>query len=304
MLMEIHPTCYIATGAVLVGRLSLGKGCSIWSNAVIRADLNTITIGEGSNVQECSVIHCTIRNPVTIGSDCSLGHGCVVHGANIGNNCIIGMNATVLDGAEIGENSLIGANALVTPGARIPPGSLVVGVPGKVVKRDEKMETVCRANADVYKRLRDEHLQHQYLFHEKAKTDNLECRYDLLPLGELKEHEEIMPERLEGLIEQVKADGELKMPIIVDEETHVILDGHHRFSAIRSLGCRLVPVILVNYFDSAIILDTWDGSRVENLEKEDVLEKARKGEKFPPKTTKHLICARIEFRSTPLADLR
>jgi len=162
---ETHPTCYIAPGAVLIGEVHLGKGCSVWPNAVIRADLNTISMGNDCNIQDCVVIHCTPENGVEIGAGCSLGHGCIVHGATVGDNCIVGMNASVLDGAVIGDNTIIGANALVTPGMKIPSDSLVVGVPGKVVKQGDGMGEACRLNADSYRRLRDEYLEGQHHIH-------------------------------------------------------------------------------------------------------------------------------------------
>ena len=174
MTYEIDPTCYIAPGAILAGRIELGKGCSVWPNAVIRADLNTISIGEDTNIQDCAVIHCTQEKGVSIGRDCSLGHGCVVHGADVGNNCIIGMNATLLDGSVIGDNTLVGANALVTPGTKITPNSLVVGMPAKVVKQDEGLEAACRANSDSYRRLRDQYLQGQFHIHWKGEENDHE----------------------------------------------------------------------------------------------------------------------------------
>ncbi len=172
MSMEIHPTCYIAPGSVLIGKVELGKGCSVWPNAVIRADKNPIHIGEDTNIQDCSVIHCTGEEETRIGSDCSLGHGCVVHAAAIGNNCIIGINATVLDGAEIGDNCIIAAGALIPPGMKIPSDSLVMGVPGKVVKQDDRLREACRENSDGYRELRDEYLRGIYEFY----SDDIEIR--------------------------------------------------------------------------------------------------------------------------------
>lgn len=155
---KIHPSCFVAESAVIIGNVVIEKGCAIFPNAVIRGDLNSIVIGEGSNVQEHCAIHCTKEFPTTIGKNVSVGHGAVVHGVKVGDDCIIGVHSTILDGAEIGAGTLIGANALVTSGMKIPPKSLVIGVPAKVVKESDELLNVIRRNADVYHRLREEHL--------------------------------------------------------------------------------------------------------------------------------------------------
>jgi len=175
MSMDIHPNCYIAPGVVLIGDLVLEKGCSVWPNAVIRADKKPIHIGEDTNIQDCSVIHCTDEKETRIGRGCSLGHGSVVHASTVGDNCIIGINAAVLDGAEIGNNCLIAAGAVVPPGMKVPSDSLVMGVPGKVVKQDNKIEGYCRENADGYNDLRDEYLQDVYPFYRKDNENDFEA---------------------------------------------------------------------------------------------------------------------------------
>ena len=142
---------------MIIGSVRIEKGCSIWPGAVLRADLNTITIREGANVQDNCVIHVTREFETVIGRNTSVGHGAIVHGARIGDNCIVGMNATILDGAEVGDNCLIGAGAVVTPGTRIPDNSLVVGVPAKVVKQSDRMGETTQKNARTYHLLRDEH---------------------------------------------------------------------------------------------------------------------------------------------------
>ena len=123
---------FIADGARVLGDVRFGKGASVWYNAVIRADENTIEIGDGSNVQDCAVIHTEHGHSFKIGSYVTIGHGAIVHGADIGDNTLIGMGAIVLEGARIGKNCLIGAGALVPERAQIPDGSLVVGIPGKI----------------------------------------------------------------------------------------------------------------------------------------------------------------------------
>jgi carbonic anhydrase/acetyltransferase-like protein (isoleucine patch superfamily) len=121
---------YIAKNATVVGDVQLGKDVSIWYGAVLRGDSGCICIGDGSNVQDNAVLH----EKITIGKNCTIGHGAIVHGCTIGDNCIVGMGAIVLDGAVIGENCMIGAGALVTGKMNAPAGSLILGNPAKVVK--------------------------------------------------------------------------------------------------------------------------------------------------------------------------
>lgn len=125
---------YIARGAVVVGDVTLGDNSSVWYNAVLRGDINRIIIGEGSNIQDNAVLHLADNFPCVLGNFVTVGHSAIVHACTIGDECLIGMGATILDGAEIGEQCLIGAKALVTQGMKIPAGSLVLGSPAKVVK--------------------------------------------------------------------------------------------------------------------------------------------------------------------------
>lgn len=125
---------WIAPTAVLVGDIVVGADAGIWFGAVARGDNETITIGARSNVQDNAVLHTDMGFPLTIGEGCTIGHKAMLHGCTIGDNTLIGMGATVLNGARIGSNCLIGAGALITEGKEIPDGSLVVGVPGKVVR--------------------------------------------------------------------------------------------------------------------------------------------------------------------------
>ena len=123
---------YIAKTATVIGDVTLGDASSVWYGAVLRGDINRIEIGHHSNVQDNAVLHLADDYPCVVGNWVTIGHSANVHACTIGDECLIGMGATVLDGAVIGEQSLIGANALVTPGMQIPPGSLVVGAPAKV----------------------------------------------------------------------------------------------------------------------------------------------------------------------------
>lgn len=125
---------WVAPGAHVIGKIVLETATSVWFGSTLRGDNEVITIGAGSNVQENTVMHTDMGYPLTIGAGCTIGHKAMLHGCVLGNNTLIGMGATVLNGAVIGDNCLIGAGALITEGKVIPDGSLVMGVPGKVVR--------------------------------------------------------------------------------------------------------------------------------------------------------------------------
>ncbi|ASJ75403.1 gamma carbonic anhydrase family protein [Granulosicoccus antarcticus] len=131
VLSERH---FIAPDAVVIGNVTIGEDVSIWFNAVIRGDNAAIEIGEGSNIQECSVLHVDEGVPLSIGKNVTVGHKVMLHGCTIGDGSLIGMNAVVLNNAVIGKNCLIGANALVTEGTIVPDGSMVLGSPAKIIK--------------------------------------------------------------------------------------------------------------------------------------------------------------------------
>ena len=131
---EIHPDSWVAPDANLIGQVVLEEAASVWFGCTIRADHEEIRIGAGSNVQENCVMHIDAGFPLTIGAGCTIGHKVMLHGCTIADNTLIGMGATVLNGARIGKNCLIGAGALITEGKEIPDGSLVMGMPGKVVR--------------------------------------------------------------------------------------------------------------------------------------------------------------------------
>ena len=126
--------CWIAPGAVLVGRVVLKEDASVWFNAVLRGDNEPITIGEDSNVQDGAVLHTDMGSPLTLGRKVTVGHLAMLHGCEVGDGSLIGIGAVVLNGARIGSNCLIGAGALITEGKTIPDGSLVMGSPGRVVR--------------------------------------------------------------------------------------------------------------------------------------------------------------------------
>ena len=125
---------WVADNASVMGRVRLMNNASVWFNVVVRGDNDQITIGEGSNVQDGCVLHTDPGFPLTIGAHVTVGHKVMLHGCDIGEGSLIGINAVVLNGAKIGKNCLIGANALVTEGAEIPDNSMVLGSPGKVVR--------------------------------------------------------------------------------------------------------------------------------------------------------------------------
>ena len=125
---------FVAENATVAGSVRLEKGSSVWYGAVLRADTGRITIGENANVQDNAVLHTGPGLDVTVGCGTSIGHGAIVHGCTVGDHCLIGMHATILNGAVIGAGSLIAAGALVPENTIVPAGSLVIGVPGKVVR--------------------------------------------------------------------------------------------------------------------------------------------------------------------------
>lgn len=142
---------FIAQEAIVIGDVIIGEDVSVWFNAVIRGDNDTITIGTGSNVQDGAVLHVDEGVPLTLGQRVTIGHKVMLHGCTIGDGSLIGMNAVVLNHAVIGKNCLIGANTLVTEGMNIPDGSLVLGSPAKVIKPvSEAALTVMQAGAQSY----------------------------------------------------------------------------------------------------------------------------------------------------------
>lgn len=142
---------FIAPDATVIGKVHVGRDVGIWYGAVIRGDNEPIVIGEGSNVQEHTVMHTDIGFPLTVGRGCTIGHRAMLHGCTIGENSLVGMGAIVLNGAKIGRNCLIGAGALVTEGKEFPDNSLIVGAPAKAVRSlDDKAVARLRSSAAHY----------------------------------------------------------------------------------------------------------------------------------------------------------
>lgn len=126
--------CYIAPNAAVIGDVTCGDDVSVWFGASIRGDSAPITIGAGANIQDNATVHCSDGAPCVIGKNVSVGHNAVVHSALVEDGVLIGMGAVVLNNAVVGEGSIVGAGAVVTKGTVIPPNSLVMGIPGKVIR--------------------------------------------------------------------------------------------------------------------------------------------------------------------------
>ena len=132
---DVHPTAYVAGSAEVMGNVTLEADSSIWFGTVIRGDNEPIIIGEGSNIQDASVLHSDHGKPLTVGKRVTVGHGVMLHGCTIGDESLIGIGAVVLNGARIGKNCLVGAGSLVTEGKEFPDGSMIMGSPAKVVRQ-------------------------------------------------------------------------------------------------------------------------------------------------------------------------
>jgi carbonic anhydrase/acetyltransferase-like protein (isoleucine patch superfamily) len=151
MAPTITQPAFVAENATICGNVAIGKDSSIWFGAVIRAEVGEVVIGEGCNIQDNAVIHTSYNCPVIIGNKVTIAHSSIVHGAIVEDDVLVGMHATVLDGARIGRGSLIAAGALVKENAVIPERSLVVGVPGKILRTLSESEYEHNlANARIY----------------------------------------------------------------------------------------------------------------------------------------------------------
>jgi carbonic anhydrase/acetyltransferase-like protein (isoleucine patch superfamily) len=141
---QIHSSAYVAREAVVIGSVTLGKDTSVWAFASLRADNDPIVVGEGSNIQEGAVLHTDPGRPLTIGKLVTVGHQAMLHGCDIGDGALIGIQAVVLNGAKIGKECLVGAGAIVTEGKEFADRSLILGAPAKAVRQlsDEDYERV------------------------------------------------------------------------------------------------------------------------------------------------------------------
>lgn len=156
--LKIDDGAFISSSSDVMGDVTIGSGSSIWYSAVVRGDLNYITIGKMTNIQDNATVHVDNNEPCIIGDYVTVGHGAVVHGCSVGDNCLIGMNSTILNRAVVGNNCIIAAGAVVTEDTVIPDNSMAMGIPAKVVKTlsEEEIQGV-KWNAERYKTLWEEY---------------------------------------------------------------------------------------------------------------------------------------------------
>ena len=151
---HIHHSVFLASGVKIIGNVRIDENSSVWYNTVIRGDVNYISIGRMTNIQDCSMLHVTNnRYPLTIGNKVTIGHSVTLHGCTLMDLSFIGIGAIILDGAVIEEKAMVGAGAVVTPGVVVPAGKLFAGVPAKIIRdlRDEEIEDIERS-AERYKK--------------------------------------------------------------------------------------------------------------------------------------------------------
>lgn len=159
---RIHPKAMVFESADVIGDVELGEDVCVWPGAVLRGDLNYIRVGRCTNVQDNVILHPTEEFPVIVGDYVTIGHGAIVHACRIADRCLIGMGSVVLDGAEIGEECIIAAGAVVPPGSRVPPRSMVMGIPGKVVRQLSQEEAAGMVrHAEYYLNLARKHFPGQ-----------------------------------------------------------------------------------------------------------------------------------------------
>lgn len=157
---QIHESCFVSENSSVIGDVCIGENTSVWFGAVIRGDEDSISIGKNSNVQDNSVLHCDVGYPISVGNNVTIGHNAIVHGATIGDNVLIGMGAIVMNGAVVGADSVIGAGSVCTERMVVPEGSVVVGIPGKIVKNaKEHNHSLTELNADAYVKLGKDYIE-------------------------------------------------------------------------------------------------------------------------------------------------
>ncbi|MDE0184703.1 MAG: gamma carbonic anhydrase family protein [Candidatus Poribacteria bacterium] len=140
---RIHPSAFIAEGAMIIGDVTIGEKSSVWFNCVLRGDVDRIEIGARSNIQDGTVVHMDKNFPAIIGDDVTIGHGAIIHGCSIGDGAMISMGAIILTGAKIGSGAIVGAGAVVREGQEIPAKSMAVGIPARI-RRDATAEELER----------------------------------------------------------------------------------------------------------------------------------------------------------------
>ncbi|MGE5247476.1 MAG: gamma carbonic anhydrase family protein [Verrucomicrobiota bacterium] len=159
---RLHPSVFVAEGARIVGDVEIGEESSVWFNAVVRGDIVPIRIGRRTNVQDGSVLHVKERFPLTVGDEVTFGHGVMAHGCTVEDLCLLGIGCVLLDGAVIGRGSVVAGGAVVPPGMVVPPHSLVVGVPGRVVR------DLGPASADANRVFSDSYVQYARRYREQG----------------------------------------------------------------------------------------------------------------------------------------
>jgi len=150
-MQQIDPSVWVHESAYLYGQIQIGAGSSVWPNTVMRAEMQEIKIGRMTNIQDFVMIHVGTDGPTVIGDFCSITHHCTIHGAVIGDNCLIGINATIMDGAVIGSGSIVAGGAFIPEGKEYPPNSIIMGAPAKV-KAERDNARANRMNAWMYNR--------------------------------------------------------------------------------------------------------------------------------------------------------
>lgn len=160
---NISRPVFVAQNATVIGDVAIGRNSGVWFNAVIRADINIIRIGEFTNIQDFCMCHVPSHLPLIIGNYVTTGHHVVLHGCTVGNRCLIGMGSVLMDGAKIGDNTIIGAGSLVTEGTEIPSGMLALGAPAKVKRelRPEEIEMINKS-AEHYWKMAERYINNGY----------------------------------------------------------------------------------------------------------------------------------------------
>ena len=170
----IDSSAFIAPGAVVVGDVTIGPDSSVWYNSVVRGDMEPVSIGERTNIQDLAVLHVDVGIPCTVGNRVGVGHRAILHGCEVGDDCLIGMGAILLNGVKIGAGSVIGSGALITENTIIPPGSLVMGVPAQVKREvDEELRARIRATVRHYLELARLHKSGELLHHPESSIAGL-----------------------------------------------------------------------------------------------------------------------------------
>ncbi len=148
--VTLQDSTYIHESALLYGKITIGAESSVWPHVVMRSETFEVVIGDRTNIQDFVMVHVGIATPTIVGDDCSITHHATIHGCTIGDRCLVGINATIMDGAVIGENSIVAGHSIVTENSEFPPNSIIAGVPAKVVgTRDNGRAN--RANAEFYR---------------------------------------------------------------------------------------------------------------------------------------------------------